>query len=60
MVGSKCMNNSYTNPFEEECLRHYLGEDMLDKKRVCTSYDPESSSENGLCNRPLFDKYTEI
>ena len=58
-VGSKCVNYSCTNPFQQGCLRQYLGEAKFHKKRICNSHDPLGSDETGLCEKSLFD-YPEI
>ena len=58
-VGSQCINNKCTNPFEQGCLRRYLGKDTFPNKRICNSYDPPGSYEAGLCEKVQFD-YPEI
>ena len=60
MVGSKCVNHSCTNPFEQGCLRRYLGENVFPKKRTCNSHDRPDSSKDGICDNALFEDYEEI
>ena len=49
-----------SNPFQQGCLRQYLGEDIFSKKRVCNSQDKDGSSKEGLCDDAIFDDYQEI
>ena len=58
-IGSTCIDNKCTNPYEKGCLRRYLGKDTFPNKRICNSYDPPGSYEAGLCEKVQFD-YSEI
>lgn len=57
--GSVCVDGFCSNPFQEGCLRSFLGAEEFPNKRVCNSDDPDDAAERGLCDVPPFD-YDEI
>ena len=57
--GSECVDGICSNPFEQGCLRRYLGNAKFPTKRICNSHDPPNAQETGLCDLPVFN-YTEF
>lgn len=57
--GSECINNECTNPFQQGCLKSYLGEEAYSALRTCNSEDTIHNTTASLCTPSPLD-YSEI